>query len=86
MTKWDECVPIRFYPLGAVFTDQAFKLEHEIHQRLNQYRVNKANIRKEFFQINPHQLEKILNAEFNLGVHFDYELDDLEWKYSQNIS
>ena len=48
--------------------------------------MNKANIRKEFFQINPHQLEKILNEEFNLDVHFDYELDDLEWKYSQNNS
>lgn len=79
-------VPFKFFALGTVFTDEAFKLEHEIHQRLDQYRVNKANIRKEFFQINPHQLEKILNDEFNLDVHFDYELDDLEWKSSQNNS
>lgn len=79
-------VPFKFFALGAVFTDEAFKLEHKIHQRLNSYRVNKANIRKEFFKINPHELESILNKEFNLDVNFDYNLDDLEWKYSQNNS
>lgn len=77
-------VPFRFYPLGAVFTDQAFKLEHQIHQRLNKYRVNKANIRKEFFNINPHELENILQDELKLDISFDYSIDDLEWKYSQN--
>ena len=62
----------RVYLLHLMFivSDDAVGLEQKIHEILNDNRVNKINLRKEFFKISIDELEKIVqdidpSAEFN---------------------
>ena len=63
-------VPFRFDVHSFIFSDNASDLETELHRRLNDKRVNKVNLRKEFFYATIDELEDLVNeicptAEFN---------------------
>jgi len=63
-------LPFKFDVHSFIFTDNAVQLENELHKRLNEYRLNKVNFRKEFFKISIDELEKVVyeiqpTAEFN---------------------
>ncbi len=45
-----------------IFSDDAVSLEGKLHQLLNEKRVNKVNLRKEFFYTNVDELEKIVSG------------------------
>ena len=55
---------------GLVFSESVFELEAQLHKRLDKYRVNKDNTRKEFFYGEPVDAINILRNEFNVEVHF----------------
>lgn len=66
----DASVPFRFDVHSFIFSDEASDLETELHKRLNDRRVNKVNLRKEFFNATLDELEELVNeicptAEFN---------------------
>ena len=66
----DASVPFRFDVHSFIFSDDAVSLEHKLHTILNDKRVNKVNLRKEFFRISIDELEQLVNqieptAEFN---------------------
>lgn len=63
-------VPFVFECRGLVFSEQVFELEAQLHKRLDDYRVNKDNTRKEFFYGEPVDAINILRNEFNIKVHF----------------
>ena len=77
-------VPFKFYPLAIVFSEQAFDLEHKLHQRLDKYRVNKFNTRKEHFKIDDEELLKIVRDEFGYDIEFN-EIVDEDWVYTNNF-
>ena len=63
-------VPFKFDVHSFIFSEDAVGLENKLHSLLNDKRVNKVNLRKEFFQISIDELEKLINeieptAEFN---------------------
>ncbi|RBP61041.1 T5orf172 domain-containing protein [Alkalibaculum bacchi] len=63
-------VPFKFDVHSFVFSDDAVNLENELHNRLNNRRVNKVNMRKEFFNCTIDELENLVleldpTAEFN---------------------
>ena len=63
-------VPFTFDVHSFIFSDDAVGLEQKMHEILNDNRVNKINLRKEFFNISIDELEKIVqdidpSAEFN---------------------
>lgn len=63
-------VPFKFDVHSFIFSEDAVNLEKELHKRLDDKRVNKVNLRKEFFYSNIDELEKLVNeidptAEFN---------------------
>ncbi len=63
-------VPFKFDVHSFIFSKDAVSLETELHQRLNDKRVNKVNLRKEFFTTTVDDLEKLVSeidptAEFN---------------------
>ena len=74
-------VPFKFYPLAIIFSEQAFDLEYKLHKRLDKYRVNKLNIRKEHFKINDDELLKIIREEFGYDIEFN-EIIDEDYIYS----
>lgn len=63
-------VPFKFDVHSFIFSDDAVGLEGKLHEILNDKRVNKVNLRKEFFKITIDELEQLVNeieptAEFN---------------------
>lgn len=66
----DASVPFKFDVHSFIFSDDASDLETTLHKRLNDRRVNKVNLRKEFFNVSIDELEELVNeicptAEFN---------------------
>ena len=63
-------VPFRFDVHSFIFSNDAVGLENKLHTLLDDRRVNKVNMRKEFFNISLDELEQIVTeteptAEFN---------------------
>ena len=63
-------VPFKFDVHCFIFSEDAVSLESKLHQSLNDKRVNKVNLRKEFFYSSVDELEKLVmsidpTAEFN---------------------
>ena len=63
-------VPFRFDVHSFILSDDAVGLENRLNKVLNNKRVNKINMRKEFFYVSIDDLEKIVTdidptAEFN---------------------
>ena len=63
-------VPFKFDVHSFIFFDDAVSLENKLHTILNDKRVNKVNMRKEFFYSTLDELEALVNeldptAEFN---------------------
>ena len=66
----DASVPFKFDVHSFIFSDDAVDLEKKLHNILNNKRVNKVNMRKEFFYTTIDELEALVNkieptAEFN---------------------
>lgn len=63
-------VPFKFDVHSFVFSEDAVALEASLHEALNDKRVNKVNLRKEFFRTSVDELEELVykiapTAEFN---------------------
>ena len=66
----DASVPFKFDVHSFIFSDDAVGLEKKLHTILNDKRVNKVNMRKEFFYTTIDELEQLVTdieptAEFN---------------------
>lgn len=69
----DASVPFKFDVHSFIFSDDAVGLEKKLHTILNDKRVNKVNMRKEFFYTNIDELEELVTeieptAEFNKAM------------------
>lgn len=63
-------VPFKFDVHSFIFSQDAVELENKLHETLNNKRLNKVNLRKEFFKISIDELEQLVTkidptAEFN---------------------
>lgn len=56
----DASVPFRFDVHSFIFSNNAPYLENELHKQLNDRRVNKINLRKEFFNCTIDELEELV--------------------------
>lgn len=54
-------VPFKFDVHSFIFSENAVELEKILHKRLNDKRVNKVNLRKEFFYSTVDELEELVN-------------------------
>lgn len=66
-------VPFQFDVHSFIFSDDAVSLENKLHTLLDDRRVNKVNLRKEFFRVSIDELENLVNeidptAEFNKTI------------------
>lgn len=79
----DASVPFPFDVHSFIFSDRAVDLESSLHKRLNDRRLNKVNLRKEFFSVTVDELEELVyelepTAEFNRTL--------LAEQYNQSLS
>lgn len=66
-------VPFKFDVHSFIFSDDAVSLEKKLHDTLNNKRLNKVNLRKEFFKVSINELENLVisidpTAEFNKSM------------------
>ena len=76
-------VPFKFDVHSFIFSDDAVALETKMHQILHSKRVNKVNMRKEFFKISLDELEAIVE-EIDPTAEFSKTM--LAEEYRQSIS
>lgn len=82
----DASVPFPFDVHSFIFSDDAVALENALHKELNARRVNKVNLRKEFFNVTLDELEQLVeridpSAPFNRTIlaeqyHQSLSIDD----------
>lgn len=76
-------VPFKFDVHSFIFSDDAVGLEGELHQRLHTRRINKVNLRKEFFDVSVEELEQLV-TEINPTAEFNRTM--LADDYKQSLS
>ncbi|WP_304125095.1 DUF4041 domain-containing protein [Methanosphaera cuniculi] len=70
-------VPFKYDSHLYIFSEDAFALERELHERFDTKRVNKVNSRKEFFKITMDDIKQIVE-ENKENVHGFKEFPDAE--------
>lgn len=79
----DASVPFPFDVHSFIFSDDAAALEHKIHTILKDRRVNKVNLRKEFFHISLEELEALVGE---LAPTAEFRRTMLAEQYRQSLS
>lgn len=59
----DASVPFGFDVHAMIFSEDAVSLENKLHEVLNDCRLNKVNLRKEFFKLSLDEIEKTVLSE-----------------------
>ncbi|HCG62937.1 MAG TPA: hypothetical protein DIW48_05940 [Sphaerochaeta sp.] len=76
-------VPFKFDVHSFIFSEDAVGLENEMHNRLRARRLNKVNLRKEFFEVSLDELEQIV-LDINPTAAFNRTM--LAEDYKQSLS
>ena len=79
----DASVPFQFDVHSFIFSEDAVGLETKLHERLAEMRVNKINIRKEFFRISLDDIEKLVQ-EVDPTASFNRTMVADEYRASQS--
>jgi hypothetical protein len=79
----DASVPFRFDVHSAIFSNNASELENQIHKRLHNNRINKINLRKEFFKTSIDELEDIV---YSLEPSATFNRTMLAEQYHQSLA
>ena len=77
-------VPFKFDVHALIFSYDAYKLESELHNYFDKYRVNKVNNRKEFFKVPIEKIESKLEEYKDLTIDFSKDADAEEYRQSIN--
>lgn len=79
----DASVPFKFDTHAIIFSANAVALEKQLHQELENYRVNKVNPRKEFFKVTPAMVKTLLTKLSNESVlTYTEQVEASEWRIS----
>ncbi len=77
-------VPFPFDVHSFIFSQDAVSLEAELHRQLNMRRVNKVNLRKEFFQVSADELETLVTS-IDPSAPFQRTMLAEQYRQSQSI-
>ncbi|MBS2536966.1 DUF4041 domain-containing protein [Catenulispora sp. NF23] len=81
----DASVPFRFDVHALVFSDDAVSLETALHHEFAVSRLNRVNMRREFFRVTPVQVRDALSRHVSHHLlEFTDTPEALEWRQSQN--
>ncbi|WP_244550451.1 DUF4041 domain-containing protein [Cellulosimicrobium aquatile] len=81
----DASVPFGFDVHALFFSDDAVGIEAEMHRRLAEKRVNRVNLRREFFYATPHDALVQLRDLAGDVLQFTELPEALEYRQSQNL-
>lgn len=66
----DASVPFNFDVHALIFSDDAPSLENALHKAFDARRLNRVNLRREFFRVNLEEIETVVKRNFNKPVEF----------------
>jgi hypothetical protein len=79
----DASVPFKFDTHALIFSTDAVSLEKQLHQELEKLRVNKVNLRKEFFKVTPSIVKELLTKLSTENIlTFNEKAEAPEWRIS----
>lgn len=78
----DASVPFTFDVHALFFSDDAVGIETMLHQTFAEQRVNKVNLRREFFRVAPDQVLDVLKAHAVEVLEFDLNASAQEFRAS----
>jgi hypothetical protein len=81
----DASVPFRFDVHALFFASDAVGIEAFLHRRFSEQRVNKVNLRREFFRVTPAEVLNALKQESVEIVEFTTEPDAPEYRASLGV-
>ena len=81
----DASVPFPFDVHAIMFSDDSPSLEYELHKRFDQHRVNKVNLRKEFFKASVHDVKQV-TKELGIDAKWTLAAEAREYKESLAIA
>lgn len=79
----DASVPFGFDVHAMISSDDAPSLETNLHHKLESYRVNRVNLRKEFFRVD---LDTIIDVVKQEHGEIDYEADAEALEYLESVA
>ena len=79
-------VPFKFDVHALIFSEDAYKLEANLHNYFDKQRVNKVNNRKEFFNITIEQIHDALDKYYNRTFEFREIPEAEEYRKSLEIA
>lgn len=75
-------VPFKFNTHAVLFAEDAFALENKLHKYFNDKRVNKVNVRKEFFHVDVKEVAEYVHTNIDAHVEFDFNPINEEYEIS----
>ena len=79
----DASVPFKFDTHALIFSTDAVSLEKQLHHELEKLRVNKVNLRKEFFKVTPNIVKELLTKLSTENIlTFNEKAEAPEWRIS----
>lgn len=82
----DASVPFRYDTHALIFTDDAVGVEQELHKRLDDKRINRVNLRREFFRVTPAEVKEHLKELDVELLEFTDEPEALEFRQSLTMA
>lgn len=78
-------LPFKFDTHCLIFSEDAFKLENDLHKHFDDRRVNKVNMHKEFFEVSLEEVRDYIIKNIDSTIEFNMNADVWE-KYLEQIS
>ncbi|HEK9581387.1 TPA: GIY-YIG nuclease family protein, partial [Streptococcus equi subsp. equi] len=75
-------VPFTFDVHALIFSEEAFALESELHNKFEAYKVNKINSRKEYFRVPFAKIKEVLENHKELAIEITEEAEAFEYRQS----
>lgn len=75
-------VAFKFNTHAVLFAEDAFALESKLHKHFDDKRVNKVNVRKEFFHVDVKEVAEYVHTNIDAHVEFDFNPINEEYEIS----
>ena len=73
-------VPFQFDVHALIFSEEAFALESELHNKFAKYKVNKVNGRKEYFKVPFAEIKAVLDSHKELAIELTETAEAFEYR------
>jgi hypothetical protein len=76
----DASVPFRYDVHAVIYSDDAPKLEQDLHKKFTNRRINRVNGRKEFFKVSLLEIESFVKEHANAEIEFTQLAEAQEYR------